>query len=185
MSLVEIKKIIPDIKLDLRYATTNNVTGVVLYDTARAFLHNDPCRALLKVRQQLLTQGYDLLVWDAYRPYAITKKLWELAPEKNKALTFANPTGGSIHNKGCAIDVTLIDMNSGKEAVMPSLFDDNTDKARPNYMEISIDVAARREVLNKAFDMYGFERDANEWWHFNWKDHEKYPILDLSFAELT
>ncbi len=184
MHLVEILSVVTNIKLDLRYATTNNVTGIVLYNTPKAYLGSDPCAALINVQKNLNSKGYGLLVWDAYRPYSVTKKLWELAPPKNKDLTFADPAKGSIHNKGCAIDVTLFDLNTGLEQVMPSPFDDNTDKARPTYAGVAPDVSLRREILRNAFEDNGFVRDDNEWWHFNWKDHENFKMLDIAIEDI-
>lgn len=184
VSLIEIKTLIPNIVLDLRYASVDNVVNTILYSTAKAYLQKEACEALVRVQKDLYSQGLGLIIWDSYRPYSVTKRLWDLAPLKNKELTFANPLVGSIHNKGCAIDVTLLDRNTGLELAMPSKFDDNTDKARPAYADVTPEIATRREILKTAFVDNGFIRDEYEWWHFNWKYHEKYQIIDIPIEDL-
>ena len=179
MELLEVKKYVTDIKLDLRYATKNNVTSRILYKNANAYLVKDACLALCNVQSYLQKQGYGLIIWDAYRPYTVTKQLWDAAPAHNKSLTFADPMGGSIHNKGCAVDVTLYDLKTGKELTMQSGFDDMTNMARPNYKKAAKEHKDRTEQLRMAFETHGFARDEYEWWHFNWKEHAKYKILDI------
>ncbi len=179
--LVEIVKFIPTIKLDLRYGTQNNVTGIVLYKDSRAFIEKAACVALLKVQEQLAKSGYGLVIWDAYRPLSTTKLLWEMAPVENRELTFADPVFGSIHNRGCAIDATLYDLKTKKELSMPSDFDNSTEKARPNYRKLPKETIQRREVLRAAFEANGFLVDRHEWWHYNWQNWESVP--NSSFIE--
>src|SRR5262245_36117646 len=130
--LVEIVKLDPTIKLEIRYATSNNFLGRPVYEEARAFLQRPPAQALARINQALRKQGYGLLVFDGYRPWSITKAFWDATPQ-NKRQFLADPNKGSRHNRGCAVDLSLYDLKSGREVTMPSAYDEFSERAYPNY----------------------------------------------------
>src|SRR2546427_9167114 len=123
--LVELIKLDPTIKLDIRYATKNNFLGRPVYKQARAFLQRPAAEALLRVNQTLRKQGYGLIIHDGYRPWYVTKIFWDATPE-DKKIFVADPTKGSRHNRGCAVDLSLFDLKTGQEVKMPSEYDEMT-----------------------------------------------------------
>ncbi|MCX6220234.1 MAG: M15 family metallopeptidase [Bacteroidia bacterium] len=179
--LVDLEKAIPGIVLDIRYATSNNFTHQTIYPAPKAFLREPVVDALAKVQQELKGNGIGLKIYDAYRPYAVTIKFFEVYPDT----TFvASPKTGSRHNRGCAVDLTLIDLKSGKELEMPTAFDDFTEKAMHNYMNLSQKALQDRKLLRNIMSKYGFIPYESEWWHYDFKGWKNYPIMDLSFDEL-
>lgn len=179
--LVDLEKEIPGIVLDIRYATSNNFTHQTIYPSSKAFLHKPVYDALLKVLQTLKGKGIGLKIYDAYRPYAVTIKFFEVYPDT----TFvASPKTGSRHNRGCAVDLTLIDLKSGKELEMPTAFDDFTEKAMQNYMNLPQKALQNRQLLLDVMSKNGFLPYESEWWHYDFKGWKNYPIMDLSFEEL-
>jgi D-alanyl-D-alanine dipeptidase len=183
--LVEITAVDPTIRLDIRYATTNNFTGTAVYTQARAFLQRPAAEALARVQQSLKPQGYGLLVFDGYRPWSVTKKFWDItSPVKRKQGFVANPAKGSKHNRGCAVDLSLYDLATGSEMEMPSVYDEFTERADPDYAGGTPEQRARRDLLRAAMEKEGFEVDPGEWWHFNYKDWKSYPILDIPFERI-
>jgi D-alanyl-D-alanine dipeptidase len=181
--LVELIRLEPTIKLDIRYATTNNFTGKQVYPEARAFLQRPAAEALVAAHRELAREGYGLLIHDGYRPWSITKVFWEVTPPNLREFV-ADPATGSKHNRGCAVDLTMYDLKSGRAVEMPSGYDEMTPRAYPNYNGGPADARARRDVLRAAMERHGFTVEPNEWWHFNYKDWREYPILDISFAEI-
>lgn len=181
--LVELKKIDPRIKLDIRYATNNNFVGRPVYDVARAFLQRPAAEALKRAHSRLRKQGYGLVVFDGYRPWSVTKLFWEITPDEKKQFV-ADPRKGSRHNRGCAVDVTLYDLKTGCEVAMPSAYDEMTERASPNYQGGTDEQRRRRDLLRAAMEAEGFAVYEFEWWHFDYKDWREYPILNLSFADL-
>lgn len=181
--LVELIKLDPTFKLDIRYATTNNFTGKAVYPAARAFLQRPAAEALLRVQQKLKPQGYGLLIFDGYRPWAITKLFWDITPPEQHNFV-ANPAKGSKHNRGCAVDLSLYDLKTGREISMPSQYDEFTERAYPTYKGGTDEQRRTRELLRHAMEAEGFTVNEYEWWHFDYKDWRKYPILNLSFADL-
>jgi zinc D-Ala-D-Ala dipeptidase len=181
--LVELVQLDPTIKLDIRYATTNNFTGKRVYPEARAFLQRPAALALVEAHRELSRQGYGLLIHDGYRPWAITKLFWEVTPPALHEFV-ADPATGSKHNRGCAVDLTLYDRNTGKAVEMPSGYDEMTPRAYPDYDGGSADARARRDLLRTVMERHDFTVEPNEWWHFNYKDWREYPILDIAFAEI-
>jgi len=183
--LVELTTIDPTIRLDLRYATPDNLTGHPLYSESRGFLQRPVAKALVRAHRRLARQGYGIVVWDAYRPWSVTKQLWDAAPpEKQKPEFVADPRVGSKHNRGCAVDVTLFDRRTGKEAWMPSGYDEFTDRARADYAGGDAGSRRLRDLLHRAMEEEGFTVNDAEWWHYNLKSCRKYRILDVEFEKL-
>ncbi len=181
--LVELVKLDPTIKLDIRYATSNNFLGVPVYTQARAFLQRPAAEALLRAHHQLRALGYGLIIHDGYRPWYVTKMFWDATPD-DKKIFVANPATGSRHNRGCAVDLSLYDLATGKEVKMPSGYDEMTERAYPNYAGGTADERARRALLRQVMEKQGFKVYATEWWHFDYKDWQHYPILNVKFEDL-
>ncbi|MFH1254060.1 MAG: D-alanyl-D-alanine dipeptidase [bacterium] len=181
-NLIEIKKINPTIKLDIRYATANNFTGKVIYPSAQCFLEKEAALALDAVQKELNAKGYGLKIFDGYRPLSVQKIFWEIYPDEKYV---ANPAKGSKHNRGTAVDLTLIDIKSGKELKMPSEFDEFSSRANRNYPKMDNATAKHNcKLLESIMEKHGFIGLTSEWWHFDYKNWKKYPIQDISFTEL-
>lgn len=180
--LVELSTLDKTIKLDIRYATENNFVGKVVYPEARAFLQKPAAAALLRVHKKLRKQGLGLVIFDGYRPWTITKLFWEVTPEEKRKFV-ANPAKGSKHNRGCAVDLSLYNLKTGALLPMPSGFDEFSERASPDYTGGTDEERANRDLLRKLMEAEGFIVNANEWWHFDYKDWEKYAIYDISFTE--
>ncbi len=179
--LLELVKLDKTIKLDIRYARTDNFVGKVVYPEARAFLQRPAAEALVRVHKMLKKKGLGIAIFDGYRPWAITKLFWEVTPaEKRKYV--ANPKTGSRHNRGCAVDLSLYDLKTGKLVPMPSDFDEFTERASPDYKGGSEEETRNRELLRKLMETEGFTVNANEWWHFDYKDWQSYAIYDIPFS---
>jgi D-alanyl-D-alanine dipeptidase len=181
--LVEIKAKAPGIRLDLRYATANNFTGRVLYSQARAFLQGVAAQALMRVQATAVTNGYGLTLFDAYRPWRVTKQLWDATPRSQRDYV-ANPKRGSRHNRGCAVDLSLHHLASDTLVEMPSTFDDFSARAHRDFKGASAEAIANRERLARYMEAEGFIGMSNEWWHFDYKDWQGFPVLDLPFEAL-
>jgi len=180
--LVNIKEIIPDVILDIRYATTNNFTGKQIYNSPDAFVRKPVAEALAKIQKELNSEGLGLKIFDAYRPYAATVKFYEIYPDTNFV---AAPWRGSVHNRGCAVDVTLINLKTGKELKMPTPFDDFTEKASHSFTDMPEQVLQNRQTLKDIMTKHGFKIYDAEWWHYSFRDWEKYELMDISFEELN
>ncbi|HLB92677.1 MAG TPA: M15 family metallopeptidase [Terriglobales bacterium] len=181
--LVELVRLDPTIKLDIRYATTNNFLGTPVYTQARAFLQRPAAEALLRAHRELRAQGYGLIIHDGYRPWYVTKIFWDATPD-DKKIFVADPAEGSKHNRGCAVDLSLYDLKTGKEVKMPSGYDEMTDRAFADYAGGTPEENARRTLLRQAMEKQGFEVNPKEWWHFDYKDWKQYPILNVTFEDL-
>ncbi|TDQ09579.1 M15 family metallopeptidase [Pedobacter metabolipauper] len=179
--LVELKKEIPNLVLDIRYATRNNFMKRVMYKQARAFARKPVVLQLKKIQSILNKKGYGLKIFDAYRPYAITIAFYEQASDKNFV---ANPNKGSKHNRGCAVDLTLIDLKTGKDIPMPTPYDSFSEKASPSYSNLPADIIRNRDFLIATMESYGFTVIANEWWHFDFTGWVNYPLMDIPFEKL-
>jgi D-alanyl-D-alanine dipeptidase len=182
--LVELVKLDPTIKLDIRYATTNNFLSTPVYTQARAFLERPAARALVLANHQLRHQGYGLIIHDGYRPWYVTKIFWNATPDDKKNFV-ANPAEGSKHNRGCAVDLSLYDLKTGEEVQMPSGYDEMTDRAYADYPGGTADERARRALLREAMEKQGFKVIPDEWWHFDYKDWKLYPIINVKFEDLS
>jgi D-alanyl-D-alanine dipeptidase len=181
--LVELITLDPTIKLDIRYATTNNFLGTPLYTQARAFLQRPAAEALVRANHELKAQGYGLIIHDGYRPWYVTKIFWDATPD-DKKIFVADPKDGSKHNRGCAVDLSLYDLKTGQEVDMPSGYDEMSDRAYADYPGGTTDERARRAVLRQAMEKQGFQVIPKEWWHFDYKDWKQYPIQNMKFEDL-
>ena len=181
--LVEIKGLDPTIKLDIRYATTNNFLSTPMYSQARAFMQRPAAEALVRAHRELKRQGYGLLIHDAYRPWYVTKMFWDATP-KDKHIFVADPQEGSKHNRGCAVDLTLYDLKTGKAVQMPSGYDEMSERAYADYSGGTTEERARRAILRKAMEKEGFTVYPQEWWHFDYKDWKQYPVINVRFEEI-
>ncbi|MEP7074412.1 MAG: M15 family metallopeptidase [Acidobacteriota bacterium] len=181
--LVELTKLSKSIKLDIRYATANNFVGKPVYPEARAFLQKPAAEALVRVHKKLKEQGLGIVIFDGYRPWTITKLFWEVVPEDKRKFV-ADPAKGSKHNRGCAVDLSIYDLKTGELIPMPSGFDEFTERASPDYKGGTEQATANRDKLRKLMEAEGFTVNPNEWWHFDYKDWEKYAIYDIAFTEI-
>jgi zinc D-Ala-D-Ala dipeptidase len=179
--LVELVRLDPAIKLDMRYATANNFTGRVLYSAARAFLAAPAAQAIARASKAAQADGYGLTIFDAYRPWRVTKQLWDATPAGPKKNYVANPKRGSKHNRGCAVDLSLHNLSTGMLVEMPSGFDDFSEKAHRDYMTASPAAIANRARLQRYLEAEGFVGLSNEWWHFDFAGWEQYPVMDIPF----
>jgi zinc D-Ala-D-Ala dipeptidase len=183
--LVELVRLDPAIKLDMRYATANNFTGRVLYSAARAFLAAPAAQAIARASKAAQADGYGLTIFDAYRPWRVTKQLWDATPAGPKKNYVANPKRGSKHNRGCAVDLSLHNLSTGMLVEMPSGFDDFSEKAHRDYMTASPAAIANRARLQRYLEAEGFVGLSNEWWHFDFAGWEQYPVMDIPFDEIA
>jgi len=181
--LVELTTLDPSIQLDIRYATTNNFLDTPLYSQARAFLQRPAAMALLRVQHTLAPQGYGLLIHDAYRPWYVTRIFWDAMPAEQHRFV-ADPSQGSRHNRGCAVDLTLIDLKTGREIAMPSLYDEATERAYPDYTGGSAEQRRMRDFLRHQMEAEGFTVYEFEWWHFDYRDWQSYAIQNTRFEDL-
>jgi zinc D-Ala-D-Ala dipeptidase len=181
--LVELIKIDSTIRLDIRYATSDNFLSTPLYSQARAFLQRPAAEALARVNQKLHASGYGLLIHDAYRPWYVTKMFWEATPEDKKVFV-ADPAVGSKHNRGCAVDLSMYELSNGKEVAMPSVYDEMTPRAFAKYPGGTTGERQHRATLRQAMESEGFQIYPQEWWHFDYRDWKEYPIMNVRFEEL-
>ena len=181
--LVELVKLDPTIKLDIRYATTNNFLGRPVYTQARAFLQRPAAAALLRAHRELQAQGYGLIIHDGYRPWYVTKIFWDATPDEKKIFV-ADPAAGSKHNRGCAVDLSLYDLKTGKEVKMPSGYDEMTDRAFADFTGGTPEERARRALLRQAMGKQDFQINPKEWWHFDYEDWKQFSILNVKFEGL-
>ena len=181
--LVELRKLDPTIKLDIRYATTNNRFGTVFYSQPRAFLQRAPAEALVRVNRKLKELGYGLLVHDGYRPWYVTKVFWDATPE-DKKLFVADPSKGSRHNRGAAVDLSLYDLKTGRPVEMVATYDETTDRAYPDYPGGTSLQRWHRNLLRTAMEAEGFTIFEAEWWHFDYKDWQRYRIGNERFESI-
>jgi D-alanyl-D-alanine dipeptidase len=178
--LVELTMLDPTFKLDIRYATTNNFLGAVFYAEPRAFLQRPAAEALVRVQRALHPQGYGLMIHDGYRPWFVTKTFWEATPENKKWLV-ADPSRGSRHNRGAAVDLTLYDLAAGRGVEMPSTYDESTHRAYAFYPGGTHLQRWHRALLRRSMETEGFIVNPEEWWHFDYKDAGSYRIGNVAF----
>jgi D-alanyl-D-alanine dipeptidase len=182
-NLLELVRLDPTIKLDIRYATSNNFLGTPVYTQARAFLQRPAAEALLRAHRKLKAQGYGLIIHDGYRPWYVTKIFWDATPA-DKRIFVADPAEGSRHNRGCAVDLSLYDLKTGGEVKMPSGYDEMSNRSFADYAGGTAHERARRAHLRQAMEKQGFTVYPQEWWHFDYKDWKQYPILNVKFEDL-
>jgi serine beta-lactamase-like protein LACTB len=182
--LVELTKLDPSIKLDIRYATTDNFLSTPFYPSARAFLQKPAAEALVRVHRALEKEGLGLMVFDGYRPWSVTKMFWDATPP-DKRIFVADPMKGSRHNRGCAVDLTLFDRKTGKAVAMTGGYDEMSDRSYPDYPGGTSTQRSYRDRLRRAMEAEGFTVYEAEWWHFDYRDWNKYSIQNLSFEEIA
>ncbi|HMS39555.1 MAG TPA: M15 family metallopeptidase [Pyrinomonadaceae bacterium] len=182
--MLELVKLDNTIKLDIRYARSDNFVGRPVYAEARAFLQPVAAEAVLRVHQKLKSQNLGLVIFDGYRPWSVTKLFWEVVRLDQRKFV-ADPEKGSKHNRGCAVDLSIYDLENGELLLMPSDFDEFTERAAPDYAGGTLEESANRDLLIKSMEAEDFIVNPNEWWHFDYKDWEKYEISDVAFSELT
>lgn len=182
--LVELTRLDPTIKLEIRYATSNNFLGTPVYNEGRAFMQRPAAEALVRVSTELRKLGYGLLVHDAYRPWYVTKIFWDATPADKKWLV-ADPASGSKHNRGCAVDLTLYSIKTGKAVEMVSTYDESTDRAYAEYPGGTSLERWNRLLLRVAMESQGFIPLPSEWWHFDYKDWQQYPITNIAFDKIA
>jgi D-alanyl-D-alanine dipeptidase len=181
--LVELVSLDPSIKLEIRYATTNNFLGTRFYDEARAFMQRPAAEAVVRANRALKARGFGLLIHDAYRPWYVTKMFWDGTPLEKRWLV-ADPSQGSKHNRGAAVDLTLFDLSTGRPVDMPSTYDESTDRAFANYPGGTSRQRWHRAVLRDAMVAQGFLINPSEWWHFDYKDWRQYSIGNVAFDRI-
>lgn len=179
--LLEIKKYIPNIQLDIRYAGTNNFAKQAVYHQARAFVRLPLIKALKSVQSELRKSGFGLKIFDAYRPYGVTLKFFEIIQDKNFV---ASPEEGSRHNRGCAVDLSIINLKTGKELSMPTPFDSFAIEAGSNFMDLPADLIKNRSILRNVMEKNGFTALDSEWWHFDFRNWKNFELMDIPFEEL-
>jgi zinc D-Ala-D-Ala dipeptidase len=181
-TLVEIKTMIPNIVLDIRYATTNNFLKKVFYKQAKAFARLPVVKALAKAQAELNAQGIGIKIYDGYRPYAITVQFYESFPDSTYV---ASPRGGSKHNRGCALDITLVNLKTGKELQMPTPYDSAVKESWADAPVKRKKVLKNRELMKAVMKKNGFTVDPSEWWHYNFDGWRGYELMDMSFEILS
>jgi D-alanyl-D-alanine dipeptidase len=181
--LVELKNLDTSIHLDIRYATSNNFVGRPVYKEARAFLQRPAAEALVRVNASLKPLGYGLVVFDGYRPWSVTKLFWKVTPP-DKHNFVANPVHGSKHNRGCAVDLSLYDLATGKEIEMTGNYDEMTQRSYSDYTGGTEEQRKMRDLLRTKMEAEGFNVIHDEWWHFDYKDWKQYRITNVPFEKI-
>jgi len=180
--MIDIKKNIPGIILDLRYAGNNNFMHERLYPpVTTTWLRKQAADSLLKIQRQLKKAGLGIKIFDAYRPYSVTEKLWEPVKDDRYA---ADPKKGSGHNRGIAIDLTLVDLKTGKELDMGTGFDNFSDSAHHAYTNLPATVLQNRQLLKTTMEQFGFKALDTEWWHYSLPNAAHFELLDIDFTQL-
>jgi zinc D-Ala-D-Ala dipeptidase len=181
--LVELVRLDPTLRLDIRYATSDNFLGRPVYKEARAFLQRPAAEALVRVNQKVKAEGYGLVIFDGYRPWAVTKIFWDATPA-DKKIFVADPKQGSRHNRGCAVDLSLFDLQTGKEVSMPGAYDEMTERSNIEYSGGTEEQRRLRDLLRLEMESEGFAVYEPEWWHYDFKDWKEYPILNIDFSKI-
>ncbi len=174
---MEVIKVIPDVVVDLPYATENNFFKRRFYKENRCFLRRAVVEKLALVQRDLKSDGLGLKLWDGYRPRSVQYEFWKVLPDSRYV---ADPKQGSRHNRGAAVDCTLIDLKTGQELKMPTAHDDFTPKAGAHFKLVSPEALKNRKLLQDAMTRHGFQIYESEWWHFDAPGWEKYPLEDFT-----
>lgn len=180
--MIDLGKVLPQIVYDLKYATSDNFMKEKLYPSIKTtFLRKPAADALEEVMKDLKKENLGIKIWDAYRPFSITEMMWEKIHDPRYV---ADPAQGSGHNRGIAVDLTLIDLNTKKEIPMPTGFDNFSDTAHRDFMNLSPEILKNRKILRTVMEKHGFIALETEWWHFYLPNSTNYEVLDLSFKQL-
>ena len=172
--LTDIEEYGDSIVCDMRYATTDNLTGEILYDHPACFLREPAAKALNQVQRDLYEQGVGLKIWDAYRPMSVQAKLAAFVSNTDYTPSVSN------HSRGIALDVTLVDRNTGAELVMPTVHDDLSEAAHENAPVDDPEALRNRELLKAAMHAHGFTVYPFEWWHFDYLALADAEPLDIA-----
>lgn len=179
--LIDLEKFVRGIKLDIRYATANNFTGEKIYTLAKAYARRPVAEALRKAQAEFQRNGVGIIIFDAYRPYKATVKFYEVYGDTTYV---ASPYRGSRHNRGCAIDMSLFEIKTGKELKMPTEYDSFKKEAWPTSPVKDTEARKNRALIISVMEKYGFKVNASEWWHFDFKGYQQYEVMDIDFEEL-
>ncbi|HJW69501.1 MAG TPA: M15 family metallopeptidase [Candidatus Binatia bacterium] len=183
--LVDLATVDPTIRIDIRYATPDNFTGVAVYPVARCLLRRDAADRLARVQRRLRADGLGLAVWDCYRPFSVQERFWALVPDERYVARperrDGRPVAGSKHNRGAAVDVTLVDA-AGARLEMPTGFDDFSERAHRDAARVSPAARANAQRLEAAMVAEGFEPLPTEWWHFDAPGWQGAELLDVPLA---
>lgn len=182
--LVDLTTLDPSIRLDIRYAGSDNFMGLKLYERPAAYLQRPAAQALARAAKALEARGYGLLIHDAYRPWFVTWMFWEATPPEDHMFV-ADPAKGSRHNRGCAVDLTLYDLKTGKPVDMPGRYDEMSARSYADFIGGTTKQRALRAVLREAMVAEGFEVYPEEWWHFDHGDWRGYGIGTRTFSALA
>lgn len=180
--LVDLREAVEGARFEIRYATANNFMNRVLYPVSGAWLRAPAAAALAGVQQDLAAEGVGLKVFDGYRPYSVTRMMWE--PYKDPDYV-ADPAKGSRHNRGAAVDLTLVDLESGEELEMPTSYDDFTPRAHHDFEDLSPAALQNRALLRSVMERHGFEALRSEWWHYDFAGWEEFDLMDVGLEELS
>ena len=181
--LMELVRLDPTIKLDIRYATSRNFLGTPVYTEARAFLQRPAALALVRAHRMLAPQGYGLLIHDGYRPWFVTRMFWDATPEAQREFV-ADPASGSRHNRGAAVDLSLYELRTGRPVEMPGVYDEFSRRSYPDYPGGTSRQRWHRDLLRRTMEVQGFTVNSAEWWHFDHKDWKRYRIGNTPFELL-
>jgi zinc D-Ala-D-Ala dipeptidase len=179
--LVDLEKFVPGLVLDIRYATTNNFTNEKIYNLAKAYARMPVAQSLKKIQEELKAQGLGIKIFDGYRPYKATVKFYEVYRDTTYV---ASPYRGSRHNRGCALDLTVIDLKTGKELAMPTEYDSFKKEAWPSTAVKDPQIRKNRNLLITTMEKYGFKVNGSEWWHFDFKGWKNFEVMDIDFEQL-
>jgi D-alanyl-D-alanine dipeptidase len=178
LHMINLNKFIPNLNIEIRYAGNHNFMHTNMYPAHfnTVYVRKPVAIALKKIQQILNTKGLSLKVWDAYRPYAVTVAFWNKIHDVRYV---ANPAQGSGHNRGIAVDVTLVYLQSGMPLDMGTDFDNFTDSAHTSYQQFSEEILSNRKQLKEIMTAYGFQTLSTEWWHYSWPNATAFPVLDI------
>jgi D-alanyl-D-alanine dipeptidase len=179
--LIDLEKFIPGIVLDIRYATTNNFTGEKIYNLAKAYARKPVAEAVKRAQAELAKQGLGIKIFDAYRPYSATVKFYEVYRDTTYV---ASPYKGSRHNRGCAIDMTIINLKTGEELQMPTGYDSFKKEAWPSTPVTDPVIRKNRQLIIDTMQKEGFKVNSSEWWHFDFIGWKNYEVMDIDFEKL-
>ena len=173
---VNIKSLSNDFILDIKYATADNFLKQAVYDCGECYLREATAKALLAAQKEFVKRGYSLKLFDCYRPLSVQKKMWKILPGTHYV---ANPAKGSKHNRGAAVDLTLVDIATGKELDMGTPFDTFSPRAHHTYTQLPKEVLDNRKLLKEVLNKYNFKSIYSEWWHYEYRPEMTAPVEDI------
>ena len=176
-TFVNLSEYSKDFILDMKYATNDNFLKTKVYECEACYLRYNTVKALLKANETFWKKGYRIKIFDCYRPLDVQKKMWKIVPDANYV---ANPAKGSIHNRGGAVDISIVDEN-GLEVDMGTAFDFFGPESAHDFKAFPKEILKHRKILKKIMAKSGFESFDSEWWHYNVKDAKKYPISNFNW----